>query len=148
MILLKQGSYSHVSSLIKCHWKRCNLCIKLFSSDAQGKGNTLCGEGPWSIYEEKVSNGTLTKDSHQEKVVQHLEKIYNTLKTYERPLANSRRGGILSFFMKSKPEKIIAPQGLYIYGSVGGGKTMLMDLFYETVPVSCLFVSSKSACSN
>jgi len=26
------------------------------------------------------------------------------------------------------------PKGLYMYGDVGSGKTMLMDLFYETLP--------------
>lgn len=28
------------------------------------------------------------------------------------------------------------PQGLYLYGDVGSGKTMLMDLFYDTLPRS------------
>jgi protein AFG1 len=32
------------------------------------------------------------------------------------------------------PENL--PKGLYMYGDVGSGKTMLMDLFYDTLPPS------------
>lgn len=144
MILIKQRSYLHVSSLIKCHWKRCTQCIKLYSSEVQEQALNQDSEGPLSVYKEKVANGTITLDPHQENVVQHLESIYKSVINYERPVVKPQGSGIFSFFRKSQPQKIIAPQGLYIYGSVGGGKTMLMDLFYETVPVSVLANHSKA----
>jgi protein AFG1 len=41
--------------------------------------------------------------------------------------------------LKDIPENL--PRGLYLYGDVGSGKTMLMDMFYETLPSS---VTSKT----
>lgn len=47
-----------------------------------------------------------------------------------------------SLFGGAKKKKVIAelpedlPKGLYMYGDVGSGKTMLMDLFYDTLPPS------------
>ncbi|RIA97346.1 AFG1-like ATPase-domain-containing protein, partial [Glomus cerebriforme] len=35
---------------------------------------------------------------------------------------------------QSKNNSINSPKGLYLYGDVGSGKTMLMDLFYDTLP--------------
>ncbi|KAL3189343.1 hypothetical protein MRX96_002660 [Rhipicephalus microplus] len=37
------------------------------------------------------------------------------------------------FYRAKKPAD--KPQGLYIYGAVGRGKTMLMDMFYESTTV-------------
>lgn len=36
--------------------------------------------------------------------------------------------------IKDIPENL--PRGLYLFGDVGSGKTMLMDLFYDTLPPS------------
>lgn len=130
--ILEINTRFHVSSLVKYHWKRCNQCMKLLSSQATEQ--TI--EGPWKLYSQKVSDGTLSKDEHQETVVQHLQALYKEVNSFKRPNITKNSASLFSFFRVPKPQKIIAPKGLYIYGSVGGGKTMLMDLFYETVPVS------------
>lgn len=131
--MIAQTSCFYVSSLVKHHWKQCNQCIKLYSVRAQQK---TAHEGPWSFYSQQVADGTLIKDDHQEKVVQQLQKVYDDVLAFERPVLKLQSNSFFNFFKKNEPQKIIAPNGLYIYGSVGGGKTMLMDLFYETVPVS------------
>lgn len=135
--MIAQNSCFYVSSLVKHHWKQCNQCIKLYSAWAQQK---TTNEGPWGFYSQQVSEGTLIKDDHQVHVVQQLQKVYEDVVAYQRPVLKQQSGSFFNFFKKSVPQKIIAPNGLYIYGSVGGGKTMLMDLFYETVPVSYLII--------
>lgn len=72
-------------------------------------------------------------DEHQQKVVADLQKLYEHLKSYE-PKASP--GGLSKWFSFGE-KKTEGPElkGLYIYGSVGGGKTMLMDMFYECCEV-------------
>ena len=55
--------------------------------------------------------------------------MHNQLRSYEP----ERQGGWKGFFARSSRGK--PPQGLYIYGDVGRGKSMLMDLFFSSAPV-------------
>ena len=129
---------SQFSLISKRNWYNYS-CRKYISS--QAKEQPI--DGPWNIYSQKVTDGSLSKDSHQEMVVQRLQEVFQEVSDFQRPIIQPTMGeSLFSIFRKKEPIKVIAPKGLYIYGSVGGGKTMLMDLFYETVPVSkCITVS-------
>ena len=80
-------------------------------------------------YEEEVTRGHLAHDAAQAAVVARLDSLATQLAGY-RP---ARKSGALGWMFGSRPEP---PAGLYIWGSVGRGKTMLMDLFFGEAAVS------------
>ncbi|XP_033219323.1 putative ATPase N2B [Belonocnema kinseyi] len=82
--------------------------------------------GPTKILNEKVSKGELLNDEYQIKVVEALEKVYLDVQGYE-----PENPGFLSKWIGKGKKKKKIPKGLYLYGAVGGGKTMLMDLFFN-----------------
>jgi cell division protein ZapE len=71
-------------------------------------------------YRRAVAGGALKQDKAQEETAQRLAALANLLKAH--------RSGFSLFGRKS-------PRGLYIWGDVGRGKSMLMDLFFQSVPV-------------
>jgi cell division protein ZapE len=77
-----------------------------------------------------TSSGTLQIDSAQMDVAKCLDRVLAALKQ-KRPAAKSSALGWL-FASKKKEESGI--KGLYIHGSVGRGKTMLMDMFFQMAP--------------
>ena len=73
------------------------------------------------LYRTRVKRGELKLDAEQERAARRLEALGSALKSY-RP----GRG----FFGPRK-----APRGVYIWGDVGRGKSMLMDLFFAAAPI-------------
>ena len=88
-------------------------------------------DGPLSVYRARRGTGTLKADPAQELAAEKLESLWHALKGY-RP-ATGQTGWRARLGLARRPDP--APQGLYIYGDVGRGKSMLMDLFFETAPV-------------
>ena len=80
---------------------------------------------------EKRRAGELRPDPGQELAAEKLQSIHNALRHY-RP--SSGAGGWKERLGLGR-RRVEPPQGLYIFGGVGTGKSMLMDLFFETAPV-------------
>lgn len=75
--------------------------------------------------------GAIEPDAAQKAVVARLDRLAAALG--ERALA--RKGRALGWlFGRKVPAEPL--RGLYVWGSVGRGKTMLVDLFFEVAPVS------------
>src|ERR1700759_2596583 len=80
-------------------------------------------------YKALVSSGTIERDAAQAKIVDAFAALEQRLARYKP----ARKHGLLGRLFRDKDEE--PPRGLYIHGDVGRGKTMLMDLFFQTSSV-------------
>ncbi len=90
--------------------------------------------GPLPAYNRMRAAGNLKPDPTQAAVVARLQALHDDLASRLHSGKAGKSGGFLGRLLgKEKPAP--TPRGLYIYGSVGRGKSMLMDLFFDTAPV-------------
>lgn len=84
---------------------------------------------PLECYVSLVKSGELREDPCQKKIVEELQNVFFEIQGYSPPKP--------TFFTKfiKKPIQTESPNGIYLHGAVGGGKTMLMDLFYDCCKV-------------
>jgi cell division protein ZapE len=73
-----------------------------------------------AAYRQRLANGELASDADQAAAAERLETLTKALERW-------KPGG---WPFKAKP-----PRGLYLWGPVGRGKSMLLDLFFEAAPV-------------
>ena len=79
----------------------------------------------------RVASDGLAPDEAQLAVVRRLDRLSGELSGY-RPQTHEPRWRRLLGSANAR----VAPRGLYIWGRVGRGKTMLMDLFYAHAPLA------------
>lgn len=83
---------------------------------------------PLQRYQQDLDMNLVSPDEGQRKVVMHFQRLFDAILA-DKPKADSWR----SIFRRSTPSRGI--KGIYLWGGVGRGKTYLMDLFYECLPL-------------
>jgi cell division protein ZapE len=68
--------------------------------------------------------------------VDRLEDLWERLRGYDPSPVPATGGGFLSRLMRRRHGEEYVPTGLYLVGEVGRGKSMLMDLFFDTADVA------------
>ena len=94
--------------------------------------------GPEAEYHALIEAGELKPDAGQAHAVAALERLHREL--IDLPAGHTRGERsrsrlstvLFGWLSNNKP----APKGIYLYGGVGRGKSMLMDLFYAVAPVT------------
>lgn len=74
---------------------------------------------PQDLYQEKIQTGALQLDTYQERAIASFQRLHADI------LAKKKK-----FSLRWKKPV----QGIYLYGGVGRGKSMLMDMFFESLP--------------
>ncbi|KAL5119438.1 palmitoyltransferase akr1 [Pleosporales sp. CAS-2024a] len=105
--------------------------------------------GPMTEYDARVESGRLKDDEHQRSIIKNLEDLHVMLASWTQPTVRQPtieslqppKKSFFSFLSSSQPATWALPQndpnlpkGIYMYGDVGSGKTMMMDLFFDTLP--------------
>ena len=84
-----------------------------------------------NLYTETIERHGYVRDPGQQRAVTHLEHVRQRLIEQPRDFGFFKRRMLQLLPGRSSLEPV---RGLYLWGGVGRGKTMLMDLFFDSLP--------------
>ncbi|CAM6087558.1 unnamed protein product [Calypogeia fissa] len=110
------------------------ICLLLRNRGFHGRDANLeeipVGTLPLDAYNELVKAGAIKQDPNQIAALQPLERLHQELEHYT-PSAPGFTSKLFSSIIRQKE----TPRGVYIYGGVGSGKSLVADIFFHCSPV-------------
>lgn len=104
------------------------------------KQTTKQSEGPEAEYQALLQAGELQPDIAQRRAIHALERLHYELFAYSEVTNRGSQRSFLSWWpfraLTRNTNNLTAPKGVYLYGGVGRGKSMLMDVFYSVTPIT------------
>lgn len=104
------------------------------------KQTTKQSEGPEAEYQALLQAGELQPDIAQRRAIHALERLHYELFAYSEVTNRGSQRSFLSWWpfraLTRNTNNLTAPKGIYLYGGVGRGKSMLMDVFYSVTPIT------------
>lgn len=107
--------------------------------------------GPTAVYQRRLQKGLVVSDPIQTKAVERLEKLFGEIIEYdsnwslhkaaEKQPEKENNSWFTSWLggenesQEAAANEMKTPKSLYMWGTTGCGKTYLMDLFYDTLPI-------------
>ncbi|OQR97085.1 hypothetical protein ACHHYP_12761 [Achlya hypogyna] len=94
-----------------------------------------------AIYQEAVDKKEIHADVVQVKALSHLQRLQEDVLSMDltpAPKVEEATSMFASWFGKDEtpaPKARTSPKGVYMYGGVGCGKTFLMDMFFDNLPI-------------
>lgn len=113
----------------------------------------LSPKTPLQSYQDLILRGDISEDENQLKAIQKLQGLYEDILLFDAERAkdtvivgsldNSNESSWFTSIFNASPLKNLVNsssnankiKGLYMYGGTGCGKTFLMDLFFEVLPI-------------
>ena len=83
-----------------------------------------------AIYADRIREAHFERDPQQEQIARRFDRLIDDLSGYRLDRRSSRFGWLFG-----QRRQAPSPRGIYLWGKVGRGKTMLMDLFFEAAEV-------------
>ena len=84
-------------------------------------------------YQMSLDAGEFDTDPFQKSVILELQQVYNTVVTSQTAVQSSFLAKLSTLLLNS-PDQTAFKKGLYLWGGVGRGKTLLVDYFFNLLP--------------